>query len=597
MQAKRKRIHLLSAVLLIFVILLEPGIYQSPGNTAWGRKKSAKKARKPVKKRIRKFALNFNNVDIHEFINIMSQLIGKNIILDDKVRGKISISSAKRVPVSQAYEIMKSILEVKGLAVVETENLIKVIPITEAIKKNVEIIIDGKKTELKPREEKTITFLLELKNADAVEISNTLKTLKSKFTTIVVHKTLNTIIFSGSANEVEGLISITRALDKKVDEEDEEIISKGNIHVVHLENADSDQLADVLSRIPFSETAKINTSPIRRKTTPASRKRKGTRQPAQQTRKSTTKLSIISNKETNSLIITAKPEEFKQIRRLIKELDIVREQVLIEALIVEVNADNGWGFGIDWMLGNQSGSHIYGGSSIMGSSAPDYSASGSGAVLGKELALPLSSGFQLGYLSDTSILGFALLNASSSKTNINILSTPQVLTIDNHEAELNVGEEVPVITNTRITENDTQLSTWDYKSVGLKLKITPHITKSNRITLDLYQEVNSVLGDISETSTRPPKLGKRDIKTKVTVLDGKTIVVGGLIRNNKTVTVTKVPLLGDIPLLGWFFKHQSVSYTKTNLLVFITPHIVTKEEKLEKITRQKRRGQMILKKQ
>ncbi len=595
MQAKRKRIHLLWAILLIYAIMLDPGIFQNPGSAAWGQKKPVKKTVKSKKKRIRKFALNFNNVEIHEFINIMSQLIGKNIILDDKVRGKISISSAKRVPVTQAYEIMKSILEVKGLAVVETENLIKVIPITEAIRKNVEIIIDGKKTELKPREEKTITFLLELKNADAVEISNTLKTLKSKFTTIVVHKTLNTIIFSGSANEVEGLISITRALDKKVDEEDDEIISKGNIHVVHLENADSDQLADVLSRIPFSETAKINTSPIQRRTpTP---RRKGTRQPVRQPQKSKTQLSIISNKETNSLIITAKPEEFKEIRRLIKELDIVREQVLIEALIVEISADNGWGFGIDWMLGNQTGNHIYGGSSIMSSSFPDYSASGTSTVLNKDLALPLRSGFQLGYLSDTSILGFALLNASSTKSNINILSTPQVLTIDNQEAELNVGEEVPVITNTRITENDTQLSTWDYKSVGLKLKITPHITKSNRITLDLYQEVNSVLGDISETSTKPPKLGKRDIKTKVTVFDGKTIVVGGLIRNNKTVTVTKVPLLGDIPLLGWFFKHQSVSYTKTNLLVFITPHIVTKEEKLEKITRQKRRGQMMLKKQ
>ncbi len=594
MHTKRKRTYLLSAILIIFCIILEPGLFRDSGSSVWGQKKPGKTAKKPRQKRVRKFALNFNNVDINEFINIMSQLIGKNIILDDKVKGKISISSAKKVPVSQAYDIMKSILEVKGLAVVETENLIKVIPITDAIKKNVEIIIDGKKTELKPREEKTITFLLELKNADATEISNTLKTLKSKFTTIVVHKTLNIIIFSGSANEVEGLIKISRALDKEV-KEDEETVSKGNIHVVHLENADSDQLAEVLSRIPFSETAKINTTPIQRRT-PAPRRGKNIRQPARQPQKSASKLSIISNKETNSLIITAKPEEFKEIRRLIKELDIVREQVLIEALIVEIGADNGWGFGIDWMLGNQTGNHIYGGSSIMGN-VPNYSASGSDAVLGKKLALPLATGFQLGYLSDTSILGFALLNASSSKSNINILSTPQILTIDNQEAELNVGEEVPVQTNTRITENDTQLFTWDYKPVGLKLKITPHITKSNRITLDLYQEVNTVLGDISETSLIPPKLGKRDIKTKVTVLDGKTIVVGGLIRNNKTVTVTKVPLLGDIPLLGWFFKHESVSYTKTNLLVFITPHIVTKEEKLEKITRQKRRGQMILKQQ
>jgi general secretion pathway protein D len=202
------------------------------------------------------------------------------------------------------------------------------------------------------------------------------------------------------------------------------------------------------------------------------------------------------------------------------------------------------------------------------------------------MVMPLTQGFTLGYIRDGAALGFALLNASASRSDINIISTPQILTIDNQEAELNVGEEIPVMTTNRISDTGTQNQTFDYKTVGMKLKITPHITKSKSITLDLYQEVNSVLGETTNPIV-PPKLGKRDIKTKVNVIDGRTIVVGGLIRNDRTSSETKVPLLGDIPLLGWLFKTKSVQYTKKNLLIFITPHIVTKEKQIEGLTKEK----------
>jgi len=586
-------ITLLAVISLFFLPLISHDLMQSDSSIlrsyfiADAQEKQASKGKKAE----RKFALNFKDVEISEFLNIMSQLIGKNIIMDDKVKGKISISSAKKVPVSQAYDVMKSILEVKGLAVVETGNLIKVLPIQEAIKKNVEIIVDGEKKHISADKENSVTFLLEIKNADATEIANTLKPLKSKMTDIVVYMPLNTIIVSGTSSEIDGLIKIASALDKQAEELPEGATPKGFINVVNLENADAVQLAEVLSRIPFSESAKIDTSPIStnntQKVKSSSKSRRVTKtEPVSQQQK--TKLSIIANKETNSLIITAKPEEFKEINRIIKELDIVREQVLIEALIIEVNAENGWGFGIDWMLGQQSGTNMFGGSSIMGT-PPDYSTS---SVNGKKLVVPLASGLQLGYLSDTSMLGFVLLNASGTDNNFNILSTPQLLTIDNQEAELNVGEEIPVASNNRISESGTQFYTYEYKSVGIKLKITPHITNSNRITLDLYQEINSVLGTTTDTnSTVPPKLGKRDIKTKVSVLDGKTIVVGGLITNNKSVQETKVPLLGDIPVLGWLFKHKTTEYKKTNLLVFITPHIVTKQDRIDAITKQKRDSQ------
>jgi len=550
---------------------------------------SVLEAAKKKKRAPRKFALNFNDVEISEFITVMSKVIGKNIVLSDKVRGKISISSAKQVPIKEAYNLMKSILEVKGFAVLETPNLIKIIPIKDAVQKNVSVIVDGEKVNL--NKDDTITYLLELKSAEANDILTVIRPLKSRDTQVVAYRTMNTLIFSGNSLEIKGLIKIAKTLDKNTAEltqDDPTLLNKdGNIHVIHLENADAEKLAEVLSRIPFSETAVINTKPI--DTRLNNRRTNNSRKTPVSNSKSKQKLSIIPNKETNSLIIKATPGEFREIHRVIKQLDTVRPQVLIEALIVEVNNESNWGFGIDWSLGGASGINQFGGSSTMGG-VPNYSNS---TGLDKDIITPLSAGtFSLGYLADTSILNYVLLNASAYDQSINILSTPHILTIDNQEAEINVAEEIAIPSNTRITSDDTVYYTYEYKSVGLKLKLTPHITKGKKITMNLLVEVNSVLGETSYTSAGtviPPDLGKRDVKTNVSVHDGKTIVVGGLMRQQKTETETKVPFLGDIPLLGWFFKNKSEENKKTNLLIFITPRIVTDPDKLAEITEQKRK--------
>jgi general secretion pathway protein D len=597
-----KRSNIIVIILFIFLTLFFSGIRNIHENNIKFfdnifNSESFAAENKPKAAETKYFTLNFKDVDITEFLNMMSQLIGKNIIIDDKVRGKITISSVKKFPVSHAYQIFMSILEVKGLAAVETPMLIKIIPVKDAIKKNAEIIIDGKKQTIKTDEEKTITYLLTVKFADANEIANALRSLKPNNVDIVVYPALNTIILSGVSSEIDGLIKIAQELDKEIKDNKEEAISSGNIHVVHLENSDAEQLAGVLSRIPFSENAKISqpsavapgmpqsATPAAPVVRPSARTQRTTQ--TQRTgiaAQPNTKLSIIANKETNSIIVYATPDEFKEILRIIKELDIVRNQVLIEALIVEVTAEKAWNLGISWMMGGNSGGNAFGGSAIMGS-VPNFTANSANLPSGKTSALPLTTGFQLGFLSSNTALGFALLSLSETDKNYNVLSTPQLLTVDNHEAELNIGSEIPVTANTRISDTGTQFSTYEYKTVGLKLKITPHITKFDKITLDIYQEANDVLG--ATTSTTLPTLTKRDIQTKVTVYDGKTIVIGGMIKNNKSIEETKVPLLGDIPLLGWLFKYQSVSYSKVNLLIFITPYIVTKKDRIDAITEQK----------
>jgi len=559
--------------LLIPAILLFTGVYEKGFNPLFAAKKT-----KEVKDNT--FALNFNDVEIAEFINVMSQIIGKNIILSDKVKGKITVSSARKVPISEAFNIMKSILEIKGFAVIETENLIKVVPIKEAIQKNTDVIVDGNR--LKLETDNAVTFLLEINNADAVEIMNILKALKSPETEIVVYKALNTVILTGNSAEIKGLIEIAMSLDKKPDpakDPVDQIDAASNIHVVHLENADAVQLAEVLSRIPFSQNAVINTQ--------TSRGQGGDK--SKQGQPNTQKLSIIANKETNSLIINASPEEYKEILAIIRQLDIVRPQILIEAMIVEVDVESNWSLGIDWSMGGADGRNLFGGQSMMGG-IPNFAAPS--GLSGKTTAVPLSpETFTLGYMRDSSILGFVLLNATGKDKKMNILSTPHILTLDNHEAEFNVGEEIAVPTNNRITETNTIYYTFEYKPVGLKLKLTPHITDGTRIVIDLYIETNQVLDATNALSSGviiPPDLGKRDMKTKILVADGSTIVVGGLIKKTTTEAEIKVPILGDIPLLGWFFKTKRSEDSKANLLVFITPKIISETEQMKKVTDERR---------
>ena len=549
-------------------------------------KKDAKKSSKKKAEGPKTFTLNFKDIEISEFLNFMGRLIGKNIIIDDNVRGKISIISNKEVPLSEAFEVTKAILEVKGFAIIETANLMKVLPIREATKKNVDIVVDGK--ELDESRQKTMTYLLELQNADAPQLAQAMQPLKSQLTDIVVYPTLNTIIFSGSSTEIEGLLKIARALDKAPEKAEVKQKERGNIHVVPLEYANAEDLANVLSRVPFSEVAFVNTDdPAASVRQSAAANRVAGQPMAQQQNKS--KLSIIASKEANALIVTATPKEFEEIERLIKKLDVVREQVLIEALIVEVAADNGWNWGIDWEVGQDLGSVAVGGSTIFSSKASNFTS----PVSGKTVAMPQNQGFQMGFLASNSILSFGLLNMAKSDSNANILSTPQILTTDNQEAEINVGDQIPVSTST--TSTTTTTTSYDYKSVGVKLKLTPHITNNDRISLDLYMEVNDIIGNYDNTTaTKPPQLSKRDIKTKITVPNTRTIVVGGLIKNKKSMSESKVPFLGDIPLLGWLFTNKTVQNNKTNLLVFITPTLLTKAENMDIMTQQKREEQKLL---
>ncbi|RLG54639.1 MAG: type II secretion system protein GspD, partial [Candidatus Hydrothermarchaeota archaeon] len=177
----------------------------------------------------------------------------------------------------------------------------------------------------------------------------------------------------------------------------------------------------------------------------------------------------------------------------------------------------------------------------------------------------------------------ALLQLYSRDSDVNILSTPKILTTDNEEAEIIVGEERPFLKSSQVTAEGTTVRTWEYKDVGITLKITPHISKGKLLRLDIFTEIKSFQEEL-EGEVGAVVTTKRQAKTSVVVEDGSTVVIGGLIRDDKVSRVSKVPLLGDVPLLGWLFKSRSQTKVKTNLLIFITPRIVASAEDLKRIT-------------
>lgn len=539
----------LTAVLLLAVVALSDSAY------------AQKKVRAP-----KDFTLNLKDVEITDFLNMMGSLLKKNIVYDEQVRGKVTITSSRKIPLSEAYDVMISILSVKGYTVVETPNLLRVVPIREAPKGDSSIIVDGKPIDF--GDDRNVVYIQAIENADINEISRVLTAMKTNNMNIILYPPMNSILFSGTAGEVASFIKIAKALDVKKEEGPQYVDASGLIHVVHLHNAKAEDLAAILSKVPTRSTMTQGRAQPQQGNQPA-----GQQLP----------LSIIASKETNSLIITCMPDEFIELKKIIDQLDTVRDQILIEAIIMEVSADKSLDFGIDWLVGQSKGKQSVFGNSVLGGVPSSTTAN----IYGQKASV--FPGFSLGYLYNGSILGFALLSATAEDSSVNILSTPQIMTLDNQEAVIYAGEEIPIPSTNKSSSGDTLTYSFEYKSVGLKLKVTPHITQDDRITLDLYQEVNQLIGQATQIgdSYIPPEIGKRDLTTKVTVLNGKTIVVGGLIRDDRKNTEYKVPILGDIPLLGWLFKNKQMEHKKTNLMIFITPTVVTKREALEEISARK----------
>jgi general secretion pathway protein D len=390
-------------------------------------------------------------------------------------------------------------------------------------------------------------------------------------TKAVADQRLNAVVLFGNRSAKDSMKRLIALLDVEARK------AQSTINVYFLENADAEELAEVLEKLLKGQ----------RPATTSKAKAGKTASPFE----AVTGISITPDKATNSLVVVASPSDYQSIARVIKQLDRKRRQVFVEAMIVEASLDKIEDIGSRWRTSvTHDGEPIL----ITGVGSIDDSAF--------ETILTGLSGFTLGGVGNflevptiegetLTVPGFAaLFSLSEFEGSVNVLSSPQILTSDNSEAEIVVGENVPFIAQRErdATTDETVLNSIERKDVGITLKITPQITEGDYVKLEIYQEISAVV-EVSEDifTSVGPTTTKRSTSTTVVVRDNQTVVIGGLMEEQEELSETRMPLLSDIPLLGWLFKFRTTSKKKTNLLVFLTPHIIKDPMDISEITRKK----------
>lgn len=397
----------------------------------------------------------------------------------------------------------------------------------------------------------------------------------------------NSLIVLAGKDEIEEIKRLISLIDYEVPK------TQGKIHVYYLENADAEELAKVLASLTTGIAKPPSPKPG---------------QPPPGTPEISIELlgevKITADKATNSLVIIASPQDFETLKEVIKKLDIRRRQVYVEALIMEVSLDKSRQIGVEFQaFGGKDDKYLIGGGTNL-VPPPGNLASFLASITAGELPTVTGSGLTTigifdpikitlpdGTVIETSALN-VILRAVQADSRVNILSNPHILTSDNKEAEIVVGQNVPfIVSQQRDTTGAALIATVDRRDVGITLRITPQISESEFIKLNIYQEI-SALAQVAglDPNLVGPTISKRSAKSSIVAKNGQTVVIGGLIKDDRIINETKVPILGDIPIVKWLFRYQSQTTSKTNLLIFLTPHIIKEQKDIEEISRSKEKA-------
>ncbi|MDS4020842.1 MAG: type II secretion system secretin GspD [Candidatus Competibacter sp.] len=587
--------------------------------------------------------LNLKDADINALVESMSVLTGKNFIVDPRVKGRVTIISSKPMDEKELYEVFLAVLGVHGFAAVPGGNAIKIVPaagakqesiptvdlrkgaepdqiVTRVIQvqnvsaaqivpilrplippqghlaaytpTNVLIISDSaanveriasiiSRIDLASNEEVEI---VPLRHATATEIVRVLAALeqgKAKADPaaavgtpprMVADERTNTILLSGDRVSRLRLRTLITHLDTPVD-------SGGNTQVVYLRYAKAKDLMTVLQGVSKNLSGEVaRNAPVLGAPQPGA-------PPGGSSSSSVASLvDIQADEATNSLVITAPPELIRSLRSVIAQLDVRRAQVLVEAVIAEISAEKTAELGVQWVA-DANGAIGFTNLGTETSSLANIIGLAVQADQGDLTALSaarIPQGMQMavGDFSGNNRFG-ALISALAKDADTNVLSTPTVVTLDNEEAEIIVGQNVPFVTGnyTTATSGNTNTSvgnpfqTIQRDDVGIKLKVKPQINEGNAVKLEISQEVSAVVPS-ANAATQGPTTTKRSIKTKVLVENGQVLVLGGLIDDKLDESALKVPLLGDVPLLGNLFRYRGTTKLKRNLMVFLHPVIL-----------------------
>ncbi|MBY5923527.1 type II secretion system secretin GspD [Ferrimonas balearica] len=581
------------------------------------------------------YAANFKGTDIQEFINIVGKNLNRTIIVDPTVRGKINVRSYDLLSEEQYYQFFLSVLQVYGYAVVEMPgtNIIKVVKDKDAKDSNIRVADD----QYPGDGDEMVTRIVPLYNVEAKQLAPLLRQLNNNAGggNVVNYDPSNVLMITGRAAVVNKLVEIVKRVDLQGDtkvevvrlayasagemvriidalyrgtgqqastgtgsipkvvadertnsvvisgderareraaalvrELDQEMKNSGNTKVVYLKYAKAEDLQEVLSG--FAESLQTEEAG------------------AQTQRRRSNEITIMAHADSNALVINAQPDQIQTLESVIRQLDIRRAQVLVEAIIVEIAEGDEVGFGVQWASADggliqyntfgttigEVGAGIWDARDVPGTIVcsdngtctqnPDQD----GDITTLAAALSKVNGMAWGVaMGDFG----ALIQAVAADSNSNVLATPSITTLDNQEASFIVGDEVPVITgSTSGSNNDNPFTTVERKEVGIKLKVTPQINEGNAVQLEIEQEVSNVNGRTAVDVT----FGKRTLTTTVLADSGETVVLGGLLNEDVQESVSKVPILGDIPVIGHLFSSTSSKKTKRNLMIFIKPTII-----------------------
>jgi general secretion pathway protein D len=565
--------------------------------------------------------LNLQDTEIRLLVETISDITGKNFVIDPEVTGKITVISGQPVSEDKVYDLFLSILSVNGFTTETQGDTIKIIPIDKSNP------LSGLTSN---HPDQLMTKIFRIKHIPVEEVMTMLKSMNNK-AKIISNKDSNLLIVSDRAGNVEKMEQLIANIDRKSD---------SSIELIPLQFANAQDVADTLSQLLDSTNALgpqskivpdtrtnsviVNANPslktkimsiIARLDVPLDTntqaqviflkyaaadklvpilenlaKRGG------QGENDDNNVSIQAHAETNSLVINAPPAIYRNVQQAIDMLDIRRQQVLIEAIIAEISVDNSQELGIDWFapIAGDSDDGIVGGS-FTGSTLPNLGAEDPLDVFGSLLA----GGLNLGYLNfgtgnnGEQIFKFGgLLKALGTNGNNNILSTPSVVTLNHQEASLSVGQEVPFVTgqfsatgSSDANGSPNPFTTIQREDVGLSLTVTPHINEGGQIVVDIAQEVSSI--DATTVSAVDVVTNKRTLSTSVMIPDNSILVLGGLMEDSVQETIRKVPLLGDIPLVKNLFRTKKRSRVKRNLMIFIHPQILRDDLHQEDISKQR----------
>lgn len=598
--------------------------------------------------------LNLKDADIRVVIEQVSKLTGKTFVLDPRVQGqKITILSQHMMDEREIYDTFLTILKVYGFAAVETNGIIKIVQ--EQTARQDSVPVAGPDSTRRYRGDEMITRVIKVEHVDANQLVPVLRVLVPQQGHMAPYARTNVLVINDTAANIDRLVEIIRQIDKASEEE---------IEIVPLKHASADEIVRILENLdrqgakaedPINKprfTADVRTNSILLSAAGKARLRLRAMiaqldQPvasggntkviylhyakaedvakvltgvSQQLEKQEEgkksegggargrngeNFSIDSHEDTNALVITAPPDMMRSLEAVIRQLDIRRAQVHVEAMIVEISDNKAKQLGVQWLFADSrdgtttpgglvnftntgAGIGSIGGAALQargqdGTTRETINEDGTitrtttpdngdnGQALGTVLSSLQGIGFGLGRIRDNGFSFAAFIQALGSTTDSNVLSQPSVTTLDNEEAEFLAGQEVPIITGSTLGGNNSNpFQQVDRKEIGVKLKIKPQINEGDAVKLNIEQEVSSIAGNTGVDIVT----NKRSIKNSVLVEDGDTIVLGGLVDEDVQESVQKVPLLGDIPLLGHLFKSQKSTKVKRNLLVFIRPTII-----------------------